>query len=194
MQNSFDPMTLVSPFTPYSYGSSSIPSSVTLPLPYPSPVSRLEMFSSAFNIAQQPSWIVVSGISNKKNYVLGSVNHPYLWSAKAQSLLIPLDSTISCTSVTVSVYLSSSELNNAHYYGALKLSSQDELFCEALDGFSRTWQNQLAMKEMRNATTKGFSIRWCNVVTNSSNPFDRKGVWDSQIDYFGLVFVCLCDA
>ena len=180
-------MTLVSPFTPFNYGSSTLPSSVTLPLLYPSPVSRLVLYSSATNIAQQPSWVVISGISEGSEHVLGSVNHPYLWNNESQPLLIPLDASRPVSSLTVSVYSSNSQTNHAHFYGALEVYSREELFCEAEDGFARTWENQFAVVSLRNQTTKGYMIRFCTVVTNSSDPFDRKGVWGDPVSHIGRI-------
>ena len=82
---------------------------------------------------------MISGISEESEQVLGSVNHPYLWNNKSQPLLIPLDASRSVSSLTVSVYSSNSQTNHAHFYGALQVFSREEVYCEAEDGFSRTW-------------------------------------------------------
>lgn len=79
------------------------------------------------------------------------------------------------------------ESNRAHYYGAVQLISQEEVFCKAVDEFPDTWENEFAVVRVRTDQLKGYYQRICEVVVNVTNPLDVRGEWSDIANHTGWI-------
>lgn len=127
---------------------------------------------------------MITGTTISGNQVtLGGKHHPQLWSHLREELIIPIDSSYLLRDITLTVYGSDYIGNTAHYYGAIKLFSYYQAYCEKDGSFKQTAVNDYALMSINDENEKGFGIRVCQKVVNETNPLVVTGEWDPA-NYF----------